>query len=439
MSEKTFYDIHMHAFNLSHPYFRAFINRFNLRLLLAFAPIIAPIVTALVTVITHTPGLRSLLSTKIINMVNRIKNLLSVMENDVGSFFLLLENCLRENGVLDDQGLHIGGETYSKCVLTPLMIDFGYKGFGDTAIHYKEHSRKPIREQVIDVFRGIKDYAEFDYKEKYLKAFPHLAPKQGQNTSRIFEIYPFIGINTKNYEKKEILELLDKYFKEYKHNRKDLAENKGKFDGNIDNLRSNFAAGVKVYPPLDFDPWPEKNDEELKKVTCLYKYCQNKGIPITAHGSTSGFVVLKKGRLKEVTSISKWVEVTSNYPKLKLNLAHFPVSEKLLWLFPKRRRLNEILNLVINRKNVYVDFSYRATSNQYYKSLRKFMDTLPQDSRDILTDRILFGSDFAVNLTSIDSYNEYLTIFSDSSSIIGVNKEKFCFHNPEKFLFSEAS
>ena len=68
MSEKTFYDVHMHAFNLSHPYFRAFVNRFNLRLLLAFAPIIAPIATALVTVVTHTPGLRSLLSTKIINM-----------------------------------------------------------------------------------------------------------------------------------------------------------------------------------------------------------------------------------------------------------------------------------------------------------------------------------------------------------------------------------
>ncbi len=439
MSEKTFYDVHMHAFNLSHPYFSAFINRFNLRLLLAFAPIIAPIATALVTVVIHTPGLRSLLSPKIINIVNRIKNLLSVMENDVGSFFLLLENCLRENGMLDDKGLHVGGEIYSKCVLTPLMIDFGYKGFGDTSIHYKEQSRKPIREQVIDVFRGIRDYAEFDYKEKYLKAFPHLAPKQGHNTSRIFEIYPFIGINTKNYEKEEILELLEKYFQYYKHRREDLAENRGKFNGNIDNLRSNFAAGVKVYPPLDFDPWPEKNDEELKKVTCLYQYCQDKGIPITAHGSASGFVVLKKRRLKEVTSVSKWADVTSNYPKLKLNLAHFPVNEKFLWLFPKRHRLNEILNLVINRKNVYVDFSCRATSHQYYKSLGKFMDTLPQDSRDILTERILFGSDFAISLTSIDSYNEYLTIFSDSSSIIGADKKKFCAHNPEKFLFSEAS
>jgi len=28
----TFYDIHMHAFNLSHPYFLAFVNRFKPKL-----------------------------------------------------------------------------------------------------------------------------------------------------------------------------------------------------------------------------------------------------------------------------------------------------------------------------------------------------------------------------------------------------------------------
>ena len=441
MSEKTFYDIHLHAFNLSHPYFRAFISRFNFRFLLVLTPIVAPIVTILVTVATNIPGLRRILFKKGIDIVNRMKNLLSVMENDAGSYFLLLENCLRENGMLDNQGLHIGGETYSKCVLTPLMIDFGFKGFGDTAIryvHYKEHSRKPIREQVIDVFNGIKDYAEFDYKEKYVKAFPHLAPENGQHTSRVFEIYPFIGINTKNYEKEEIEKLLHKYFSEYEGKRSDLAGNRGKFDGNINNLRSNFAAGIKVYPPLDFDPWPENNDTELEKVRCLYQYCQDKGIPITAHGSTSGFVVVKKERRKEVTRISKWAEVTSKYPKLKLNLAHFPANEKLLWLFPKKRRLNEILNLVIGRNNVYVDFSCRATSDKYYKSLRSFMDTLSQESRDKLADRILFGTDFAVSLTSIDSYNEYLDIFSRSSSITKADKEKYCAQNPQKFLFMEA-
>ena len=66
------------------------------------------------------------------------------------------------------------------------------------------------------------------------------------------------------------------------------------------------------------------------------------------------------------------------------------------------------------------------------------MDTLSQESRDKLADRILFGTDFAVSLTSIDSYNEYLDIFSRSSLIAKTDKEKYCAQNPQKFLFMEA-
>jgi hypothetical protein len=363
------------------------------------------------------------------------------MENDTGSYFLLLENCLRENGMLDNEGLHIGGELYSKVVLTPLMMDFGYKGFGDKAIryvHYKEQSRKPIKEQVVDVYNGIRDYREFDYKDKYRLAFPNLAPQDGKSTSRIFEIYPFIGINTKNYTKEEIQELLEKYFGGYESKRSDLAEHMGKFDGNINNLSNNFAAGIKVYPPLDFDPWPEYDAGELEKVNYLYQYCQDKGIPVTAHGSTSGFVVVKRERLKEITRISKWEKVTSEYPKLKLNIAHFPANEKLFWFLPKRQRLKEISNLVINRKNVYVDFSCRAITDKYYKSLKRFLVSQSQESRNKLVDRILFGTDFAVSLTSIDSYNEYLYIFSRSSELSKADKEKYCSQNPQRFLFMPA-
>ena len=86
MEEKTFYDIHMHAFNLSHPYLGAFMKRFNFRLILAFTPIIAPIVAAFVTVVTHIPILRSILGSKIAGKINKFMNLLSVMENDIGSF-----------------------------------------------------------------------------------------------------------------------------------------------------------------------------------------------------------------------------------------------------------------------------------------------------------------------------------------------------------------
>jgi len=84
MSERTFYDIHLHAFNLSHPYLGAFIRRYNLSLLLVFSPL-APIAAFL----TRIPGLKR----AVINKVNQVRNLLAVMENDLSSVFLLLEDC----------------------------------------------------------------------------------------------------------------------------------------------------------------------------------------------------------------------------------------------------------------------------------------------------------------------------------------------------------
>lgn len=438
MPGKTFYDIHMHAFNLSHPYLGAFIRRFKLGLFLATSPLITAVVL-LIMRLPRWPIIR-LPADWIRNKFSQIKNLLAVMENDIGSVFLLLENCLRENGMLDNEGLHIGGNTYTRYVLTPLLMDFGYKGIRDTTIHYNEPCRKPIRDQVTDVFNAIRYYVEFRYSDKYADAFPHLkADGQGRETVRIFEIYPFIGINTKNYGLDEIRVLLDKYFKDYRGSREDLLRNVGKFDGDIDHLTSNFAAGVKLYPPLDFDPWPDDNPDELAKVKYLYRYCQEKGIPISVHGSGGGFVVVGKRRLRKITQVSKWEAVLSAYPKLKLNLAHFPVNERFLWIFPKTKRLKAILGLVPRYENVYVDFSCRALGHTYYESLKKLVAGSPPELRRKLYEHILFGSDFSVSLVSVESYNQYLSIFSSDSSFDDAEKDRFCSSNPESFLFSKST
>lgn len=429
MKDKTFYDIHMHAYNLSHPYLRAFIMRFNFGLFLAFTPFVAPLL----------PFLGKIFKKKI----GCLMNLLAVMEDDIDSIFLLLENCLRENKMLDNDGLHIGGNTYEKIILTPLMMDFGYKRMKkDKDIHYNQPCRKPIRRQVIDVFNALTYYYDFVYTERYAKGFPHLKPDaQGRPTRRVFEIYPFIGINTLNYEYEELVELMKKYFGDYKGDRDALIQTRGKFDGNIEHLSSNFAGGIKLYPPLDFDPWPQGNEIEMKKVRYIYSYCQGKGIPITVHGSESGFVVVSKRRLKNLTSISKWEAVFSEYPRLKLNLAHFPVNEKYLWIFPKTTRLKQVLRLLSNPKyeNFYVDFSCRALNHGYYKVLKKLVSDASPEIKDILSKRIMFGTDFSINLASIDSYNAYYDLFSKDKSFESMEKDRFCSANPESFLFAKSS
>jgi len=439
MEEKTFYDIHMHAFNLSHPDLIGFVSRFKRD----FIKIqLLTIVGGILPFFLHIP----IIGRFIWRIIRRILNLLAIMDKDIGNFFLTTEDCMRENEnpLLDDDGLHIGGNTYKQLVLTPLIMDFGRRTSKlldleedehkrEQLIHYWRLTGKSIVGQVIDVFNGIKKYKDpppdMSLSEKYKALTP--------NTYRILEIYPFLGINTQNYTMEQIKTMMDKYFSEYVGSRGDLRKTMGQFDGDIEHIGSNSFAGIKVYPPLGFDPWPVDNLRELEKVKYLYQYCEDKCIPITCHGSKGGFAVLGDKQLKNYTRISKWNEVTINYPELKLNLAHFPVNEKWLWIFPRKKRLNEILNLVINQRNVYVDFSNRAINDKYYKSLRKVIDILKDEEKIKVIDRILFGSDFTVNLLSVESYNKYLDIFSKSKYLTPEEKDCFCCSNPERFLFSQ--
>ncbi|MFC1940616.1 hypothetical protein ACFLXO_08060, partial [Chloroflexota bacterium] len=84
---------------------------------------------------TRLTGLLGLIASLIIRgNLNKIKNLLAVMENDNGSFFIMIEDYLKKDGethLLRDGKLHVGGNIYTKIVLTPLMMDFGYKDIND--------------------------------------------------------------------------------------------------------------------------------------------------------------------------------------------------------------------------------------------------------------------------------------------------------------------
>lgn len=173
-----------------------------------------------------------------------------------------MEDCLREseNPLLDADGLHLGGECYPRIVLTPLMMDFGHKDKTQPGkarprrrFHYDLPAGKPIVEQVVDVFRAIRVYVE----TKGDDTLPEKSPTLDATTRRTFEIYPFLGLNPANYEYEKVRQLLDKYFDEYTGRRADLRAQLGRFDGNIENLGNHTFAGIKVYPPLGFDPWPD--------------------------------------------------------------------------------------------------------------------------------------------------------------------------------------
>jgi hypothetical protein len=414
MGTKNFYDIHFHAMNLAHPNLLAFTRRINWQLLLLASPL--------------TP-LAALFGA---HRVKNVLNLLSVMENDAGAFFMMVEYCLRQQGDLVRDGrITIGDESFDRMVITPLMMDFGFKNIlSDT--FYRIPPRKPIITQVEDVFNGIADYWAHEVQAATQDGNTvYNVVDRDPNVPPLFEIYPFLGINTRNYTLKEIDTMLEKYFGEYHGDHAAFREKLGTFEGDIDDMGSNLFAGIKLYPPIGFDPRPSDNSERAK-VERLYEVCCEKRIPVTAHCSDGGFQLDKGGA--DFTCPDKWAGVLSDkrFESLKLNLAHFgKQNKKRFGVFSQdgwRKRVLELLAY----PNVYTDFSYIGVDDAHYRMLEEAFDANP-----LLATKLLFGSDFMINLLDVESYNSYLSLFSQTERFRTSQKMAFCGTNPEEFLWGK--
>jgi len=585
-NNKKFFDIHCHAFNLSHAGLLAFLNRFFLNNALSFKDLLngrffrilikllycrkarigcwlgriailgAGIFLLLILGLLINPAILGIdilklnsfqmllvrglmvfilffviflailtiywimkkgISTKIHNAIN----LLSLMENDLGRQFLYLEldvlktdqdqttnqlvnkiidnhddqriiNQVRQEWEETGKNFKIDNTDYTKVVLTPLMMDFNYKDFdGLEGISYNLAPRKPIIDQVVDLYNGMKDYMK-------------------RSAFRILEIYPFLGINPKNYElgiveevelssaplgaldkkvcylanyktlsivkklneeeietllslaaaekdketihkmvhdfdkfgfdkRNSLAKMLHKYFGEYEPRYENFEStfksnfsvaDKGIDKEKIQKISNYFFSGIKVYPPLGFDPWPE-DDSEFRSVNYLFQFCSEKGIPITTHCSDSGFMVIERKSSWDFTSPARWSDVLREHKNLKLNFAHFGSQSY--------KKTDEwckmIIELIIEYDNVYADFSYRGVSERFYKILDDVINSSPKDKIEKLKNRVLFGSDFLINLIETESYGDYLVKFITASEFTPDEKLRFCTNNPERYLF----
>lgn len=441
-----FYDAHCHMMNLSHPNLSSIIRRvavevvkplllryslvLMLVLLLLFAIKMALSLSfpeALFSLLAFVGGLlllllllfamppvRARLYPVMKRKLSNVMNLLAMMETDIGDGLIQLEEDLRRNFPLEE-GLVLsgyGGERrYEKIVLTPLIMDFGLKEYGESNWFYKVRW-KPVVRQVEDLFGGIHDY--YTYRNKYLPG-----------SDPLFEFYPFMGINTRNYTMAD------------RQPRGALSQSLERVLENCFNVfeegKPRFI-GIKVYPPLGFNPWPDERweksaDEEMRKVRCLYEFCVKHAIPITAHCSPGGFLVDK--RYKEFSDPKKWENVLREYPSLRLNLAHFGGAGEGRWR-------DTIIGMILSREyeHLYADISYQGVNSSSYDALRRRIEAVedPLD-RQRLMERIIFGSDFMINLQDIGSYSEYLRYFVETGAFTVEEKDLLCRRNAERFLF----
>jgi len=409
--DRTFFDVHMHAMDLSHPNLRAFVGRIDrLAPKLILSEFEAP-----------SPG----------SAGERLINLLTVMENNIEDFFLLMEYFLKNKAPMPAPNgiIKLGDNEFDTILLTPLIIDFGYKHIKwDT--FYNMALGKPVMHQAVDVLNAIRKYLTHEVilkpgSTQECIAVPRVSPC-------LFEIYPFLGINPQIHEPGETTDLLHRYFDGYTGRREYLRAAMESFAGAIDEVAGNLFAGIKLYPPLGFDPWPEGECDKMAETEELYGFCESRQIPITAHCSDVGFTVAKEA--DDYTDPEKWRNVLKYHPGLKLNLAHLGHQENQLLVIPHHEWRDTIIDLILKHNMVYTDISCLAFDEDFYKKLDHLLQSHASD-RDRLSQRILFGSDYMINLMWADSYNEYLDLFIKATHIGDKEKILFCNENPARFLF----
>ncbi len=433
-------------------------------------------------------------------------------------------------------------QQYNQYIMTPLIVDFGYKKYDLAGIHYNSPPSKPVVAQTKDVLEGIKNY-------------------HNNSNFDIFEIYPFMGINPNRYdwddtyiddnepgltdkkcndakgkelEGNSLNKMMNKYFASFEKN--DLAmirlgkfkEKAKDYSGNLDedsidiifkkdfhdeleeilnslkkeekpddiieklqkgivkqesaseistvlrdkdrnkiiksievyllnkvndnkmseyeNFYNYFFTGIKVYPPLGFDPWPKKNNNnQQKKVEYIYCYCQKRGIPIVTHCNNGGFIIDDMKNIEKFTNPKRWKCVLENYPELRLNFAHLGGDH-----VDAKKWRETIFTYCIEYENVYTDFSCMCFNNDDYIKLNKqintFLSTYSKNKpntdekkvKDKLYQRIMYGTDFSINLKDeTDSYKDYLNEFLKTKAFCITDKDLFSQDNPMRFLFDK--
>jgi len=359
---------------------------------------------------------------RISSQIKNVFNLLTLMQNDLVDIFNTMEDDLKGNfggeSLVDENGLQMNGRTYHKLVLTPLLMDFK-PGPGSKSLTYYPQPRKELRTVINEYSFAIKQY----YKER---------------PDGLLHIFPFLGINPAAYTQEELESIIEDSFDFYSLKKMTHSvRGSGLFTLIAGHISPNkMFAGIKLYPPMGFDPWPE-DKEERKKVEFLYSYAQESSIPITTHCNDGGFVTVDYKHAYRNTDPATWELVLERFPDLNLNFAHAGVSTSLQFpnLFGEKEKswTERIFDLMDRYEHVYADFSFNGISPRFYEKFSRKLLYLEEAGRTRYRDRILFGTDFMINLMGIRSYRDYYSIYQDVE-LDQELKHRFASINPLSFL-----
>ncbi|HZJ88508.1 MAG TPA: amidohydrolase family protein [Sphaerochaeta sp.] len=385
-----FFDQHFHLMDISHPNLLSFFNSIESGITELFTS------GALLPTYIITPKNR-----RSHTLTHRITNTLTTFEQSIGKTLVMMEDDLlgrfssqeskdSSQPYIRDAKLHFRSRTYDRIALAPMLMDFSAPEGAEKSSYYPIAQRERIFTYIEDTLAGFAYYQE-------------------QRPDGLFSFFPFVGINPPSHSLATIEHMLATYVV----TKKQPANGERQF------------YGIKVYPPLGFDPWP-KEEEERAKVEAIYHFCTTYGIPIMTHCDDQGFRGLPAKEAWRVSEPDAWKPVLANYPLLQIDFAHFgkqytPLQKNPLTVLsglahkvPDSSWFYQIIELMHHYPNVYADVSFSGAHEDFYSELATYLLSLEEEQQQRLKGRILFGTDFAVNLMKVESYSAYYRIFENS-------------------------
>ncbi len=392
-----FFDAHMHAMSITHPNYVAFIREIE-----------SNFAEEAVSGMFSSNYIAS--ASNASQLLSRMQMILSLMDRSIGEIFLLIEDDLSAPFKLKNKGLfsnnpqveqkpfihdgafHFNQKPYDNLGLCPMIMDFTREKQQISGVYTYEHEPGRLIKYIDDTKEGIEYY--------------HKVRPEG-----LLRFFPFLGINPAAHDLHFIEDLFSRYLIT---------------DGQQIN-ETQFCHGVKLYPPLDFNPWPVENPKELEKVRFIYETCMKAELPITTHCDDQGFRSIPAKTAWDYSSPKRWEEVLKHYPSLNLDFAHFgwqyrpsaslrnktAASVRLTSSFTDTW-YSQILKMMIKYENVYADVSFSGASESFYRHVVDSLKSFTVGDRKQINERIMFGSDYFLHLSKVDSYSHYFSLFEHS-------------------------
>ncbi|HOZ71700.1 MAG TPA: amidohydrolase family protein [Spirochaetales bacterium] len=407
---RLLYDVHCHAMSLARPAIGRFVDAFLRGGLQSFFSQVA------------APGY--ILAALGRNMGESVRNLFAVVENDPDALLELIENDLSGLYLSDDEahrsvilpgGPKLLGEDWDGWLVCPLLMDFGARATSHDT-YYCEPIRKSLAEGVREALAGVSGY------------------RRERPNGRLV-IRPFLGLDPGARGASETEAALSTYFSGFSRAlpaQLRAFKSAARWKGDPASPPRNTFAGVKLYPPLGFDPWPE-DQAALDATRLLYAFCERRGVPIVVHCDDQGYRTIALDLAMRYTDPERWVSALKAYPDLVVDFAHF--GERYLGRSRARGAWTEsIIRLMERYPGVYADTAFNGCEPAYWDRLDRFVASLPAATSEIVRSRLLFGTDFVISLTKTRSYLDYVTDFASSSLDDGLKRAMMTV-NPAAFLF----